>query len=118
MDYPRHKVECRRIVANDGGGKNDRAGLTSTTIATSTSSSGPLVECRTIEGRGRSLFARTRISIGSHPLPLSTTKSAYDMLHPDAGVAYMERMKRLEGAMRDWHGIDDRLGMETSCKIM
>ena len=63
MDYPRHRAECRRRIANSN---NDYA-------ATTTSSSGPLVECRTIDGRGRSLFATAQISIGSHPL--STEKS-------------------------------------------
>ena len=58
--YPKHKAECRRVAK-----LKKKVNNTSTTLAVKQK---PLVECRNIEGRGRSLFATTSIKVGCHPL--------------------------------------------------
>jgi hypothetical protein len=70
--YSKHKAACRRIAASN-----------ITTVSASSAPSQPrttLVETRKIEGRGRSLFAASKLAIGDHPLTTLCAPIAHPVL--------------------------------------
>ncbi|KAL9186074.1 hypothetical protein ACHAXT_005312 [Thalassiosira profunda] len=73
--YPKHKSACRRAAA--AAAKNAGAAVSNPPPP----SKEALVECRTAEGKGRSLFATSELAAGCHPLPSSDGLSA-PIAHP------------------------------------
>ena len=65
--YPEHKAECRRIAASDAAASSSSSSATASDTASPPQTT-TFAECRTVEGRGRSLIATSSMSIGSHPL--------------------------------------------------
>ena len=75
--YPKHKIECRRFAKKN----TSTATVTISSSITTTAARKSLVECRQIEGRGRSLFATSSLLAGCHPLP-SNNGTCEAIAHP------------------------------------
>ena len=82
--YPKHKAACRRFAAAAAKNTNAKSTATSSDAPTQT----PLVTCRSIDGKGRSLFATSPLDIGCHPLP---TKDG--LCEPIAHPVLLESMR-------------------------
>ncbi|KAL7540878.1 hypothetical protein ACHAXR_010680 [Thalassiosira sp. AJA248-18] len=88
--YPKHKATCRRIAAAAAAAAKEAGTTSHPTPTADAPTRKSLVECRSIDGKGRSLIATSPLAIGCHPLPTTTNDG---LCEPIAHPVLIESMR-------------------------